>query len=205
MRPDLITMAAGGNDIIGFRCDVPALAQAFHNVLARLVATGATVVVFAGFDPRGRLPMGRLIASRAAAYNASLTASAHLFGAHVVDLWHLAELYQDSMWAPDRLHLSTQGHAVVAAAVLRELGITAPTHDSLATQAAAEAERRRWVTARRADAAWVRTYFAPWVGRQVRGISTGDLVEPKRAELVELPSSTVDLRTSEGCGARSRP
>jgi hypothetical protein len=61
------------------------------------------------------------------------------------------------------------------------------------------------VTARRADAAWARTYFAPWVGRQVRGISTGDLVEPKRAELLELPGTTVDLRSSGSSGARSRP
>jgi hypothetical protein len=29
-------------------------------------------------------------------------------------------------------------------------------------------------------------YFAPWVARQVRGRSAGDLVEPKRAELTAL-------------------
>jgi hypothetical protein len=32
----------------------------------------------------------------------------------------------------------------------------------------------------------VRSYFAPWVGRQVRGRSAGDLIEPKRAELTML-------------------
>ena len=103
-----------------------------------------------------------------------------------MDLWHLAALYRDDMWAPDRLHLSSRGHAVVAAAVLSELGVT--THDQISAAAAeaAEAARRRWVSARREDATWVRSSFAPWVARQVRGRSAGDLVEPKRAELTAL-------------------
>lgn len=194
MRPDLVTLAAGGNDIIGFRCDVAALAEELHVVLCRLVATGATVVAFAGFDPRGRLPMGRLIAARAMAYNSAVLGSAQELGVHAVDLWNLGELYQDQMWAPDRLHLSAEGHAVVAAAVLTELGTTATARESVAEQVAVEAARLRWVAARRDDATWFRTHFAPWVGRQVRGRSTGDLVEPKRAELAELSTGSIDLR-----------
>jgi lysophospholipase L1-like esterase len=186
MRADLVTMSGGGNDLIGFRCDVLALSQMLHEVLVQVAGTGATVVVFTGFDPRGRLPFGRMLAARAATYNKALMTSASTVGARVVDLWHLAALYRDDMWAPDRLHLSSRGHAVVAAAVLAELGVT--THDqvSVAAAEAAEAARRRWVSARREDATWVRSYFAPWVGRQVRGRSAGDLVEPKRAELTTL-------------------
>jgi hypothetical protein len=32
----------------------------------------------------------------------------------------------------------------------------------------------------REDAAWVREYVGPWVGRRLRGRSSGDLVQPKR-------------------------
>jgi lysophospholipase L1-like esterase len=170
MQPDLVTLSGGGNDIIGFRCDVPALSRMLHEVLNRLAGTGATVIALAGFDPRGRLPLGRVLAARAAAYNDALADSADQVGARVVDLWHQADLYQDVMWASDRLHLSSRGHAVVAA----------------------EAVRRDWVSARRADAAWVRTYFAPWVARQVRGRSAGDLVEPKRGKLTVLPTVSAD-------------
>src|SRR4051794_32880600 len=81
MRPDLITLAAGGNDIIGFRVHVPSLTESFHQVLADLTGTGATVVVFAGFDPLGRLPVSRVLAARAAAYNAAVVRSAHELGA----------------------------------------------------------------------------------------------------------------------------
>ncbi|MDQ1599136.1 MAG: hypothetical protein QOD68_610 [Actinomycetota bacterium] len=186
MCADLVTLSGGGNDIIGFRCDLPALSKMLHEMLVQLAGSGATVVVFTGFDPRGRLPFGRMLAARAASYNEGLMTSASQVGARVVDLWHLAALYRDDRWAPDRLHLSSHGHAVVAAAVLAELGVT--THDqvSVAAAEAAEAARRRWASARREDATWMRSYFAPWVGRQVRGRSAGDLVEPKRAELTAL-------------------
>jgi hypothetical protein len=188
MRPALITLAGGGNDIIGFRCDVPRLTQSFREVLESLTQTGATVVVFAGFDPRGRLPFGKLLAGRAAIYNASVVASASELGALVVDLWHLPGLYEHAMWAPDRLHLNAQGHVLVAAAVLRALGVSeAPEHVAADTEH--DDVRRPWVTARRSDAEWVRTYFAPWVGRQLRGKSAGDLIDPKLPDLTVLPAS----------------
>ncbi len=39
MKPDLITFCAGGNDIIGIRCDTDELVARFDAALARLVAT----------------------------------------------------------------------------------------------------------------------------------------------------------------------
>jgi len=212
MRPDLITLAAGGNDILGFRVDVPSLTESFHHMVVDLTRTGATVVVFAGFDPRGRLPLSRVLAARAAAYNAAVVGSARALGAHVVDLWHLVELYQDDMWAPDRLHLSSRGHLLVADAVLGVLGFEGE-HATAASGALTDAARRRWLAARRDDAAWARTYLAPWVGRKIRGRSTGDLVEPKRPELTLLaersePSGLsprrIDLREMDHHAATDR-
>ena len=185
MGPDLVTIAGGGNDIIGFRCDVPALTRSMREVLEQLHATGATLLVFAGFDPRGRLPLGRPLAARAAAYNRSLVMAAHDVGAHVVDLWHLPELYQDDMWAPDRLHLSSRGHELVASTVLRTLGVPSSAGTEHLAEVAAEA-RRSWLAARRSDAVWFRNYFAPWAGRKLRGRSMGDGVAPKHEELTAL-------------------
>ena len=182
MRPALLTVAAGGNDILGFRCDVPALQREMHELLRRLAATGATTLVFTGFNPRGRLPVGGLLAARAAAYNVGVRASAAELGVLVVDLWAMGGLYRNSRWAPDRLHLSASGHALVAETVLSALGVDRP---AVADAGAADA-RARWVAARRADAAWARTYFAPWIGRKVRGRSSGDRVEPKLPELTPL-------------------
>jgi hypothetical protein len=130
-----------------------------------------------------------VLAGRAAIYNTSVVDSARAVGAHVVDLWHLPSLYEHAMWSPDRLHLSAAGHVLVAAAVLRTLGVSdAPEHD--APDAEHDDVRRPWVSARRSDARWVRTYFAPWVGRQLRGKSAGDLIDPKLPDLTVLPSAT---------------
>ena len=208
MAPELITVAAGGNDIIGFRCDVPALSADMHDLLVQLTGTGADVLVFTGFNPTGRLPAGRLLAARAAAFNVSVAQSAAELGARVVDLWAMTALYRDSRWAADRLHLSTAGHELVAAQVLRALalapgqvgpGQAAPGGAAPGGAAPGGAQvdgqvddgqdvPARWVDARRADVDWARTYFAPWVGRKVRGRSTGDQVVAKLPELTPLHS-----------------
>ena len=43
-----------------------------------------------------------------------------------------------------------------------------------------------WLAARQLDARWARRYAAPWVRRRLRGVSSGDGVQPKRAELLPL-------------------
>jgi lysophospholipase L1-like esterase len=182
MAPSLATVSAGGNDIIGFRCDVPGLARSMHELLNRLAGAAGTVVVFTGFDPRGRLPMGRVLTTRAAAYNASVRSSANVFGAHVVDLWTMPRLYEPRMWAADRLHLSTDGHELIAEAVLDVLGV-APSPGDLVRQ---EPVTRSWLADRRSDAQWASTYFAPWLGRKLRGRSAGDFVDPKLPELTAI-------------------
>lgn len=201
MAPSLLSIAAGGNDIIGFRCDVTALARSMHDLLQRLAAASGTVVVFTGFDPRGRLPVSRVLAARAATYNAAVRSSAEQTGARIVDLWTLPRLPEPRMWASDRLHLSADGHALVADAVLevldlprRGLGPALPE-----TQAGTP-----WLSARRSEARWVGTHLAPWVLRKVRGRSTGDLVDPKRPELEVVSANEpaeIDLR--DGAEARS--
>src|SRR6187402_3650555 len=48
LRPDLITISAGGNDIIRPGTDPDEVAARFEGGLARLVSGGATVVMFNG-------------------------------------------------------------------------------------------------------------------------------------------------------------
>ena len=80
LRPDLITFCAGGNDIIGFACDTDDLAARFDAALGRLVATGAEVLIFTGFDLRRMHPFIRRLRGRIAVYNESMRASAERHG-----------------------------------------------------------------------------------------------------------------------------
>src|SRR4051812_16364623 len=55
MRPELVSIAAGGNDVLRPRFDLEGLGRQIEGAIGTLSATGATVLVFAGFDPP-RLP-----------------------------------------------------------------------------------------------------------------------------------------------------
>lgn len=94
------------------------------------------------------------------------------------------------MWHEDRLHLLAEGHRRIAAAVLETLGVDDGRLlggdvgwwcEPLG--AAPAASRRATLTA---DVRWVRRHLLPWVGRRVRGVSSGDAITCKRPELVEL-------------------
>ena len=70
LAPDLVSLAAGGNDILR-GTDVDELAATFEPAVAKLQAAGCRVLIFTGFDPR-MFPVIRLLRGRIAAYNMHL-------------------------------------------------------------------------------------------------------------------------------------
>ena len=205
LHPDLVSIAAGGNDILRLTCDVDRLTRTFDATLARLCAGGATVVTFAGFDPRRRIPLTQIPGGRAEAFNDGIRAAAARHGALLVDLWDLPYLYEDGMWAGDRLHLSADGHDLVAAAVLDVLGATEPAPASLSGEllsvsgqknrqqlTAQRADRvRRWGAARGEDATWLVRHFTPWVAKGIVATrAQQDALLPKRPDLSPVAFDT---------------
>lgn len=186
MQPALVTLCGGGNDILNPRCNPHALGQRLHQAVLRLAGTGATVVVFTGFDMGGRLPLAARLALRTATYNELIRRSAAELDAVLIDMWDMAVLRDDRMWSEDRLHLSGEGHLRVAAAVLEALGRD-PGIDWRAPLA--PLLPRAWVSARREDARWARAHLLPWAARHARGRSSGDGVTPKRPTLARYPLS----------------
>jgi hypothetical protein len=87
-------------------------------------------------------------------------------------------------WSVDRLHMSPEGHRRVALAMLEALGVPdAGDWREPALEPLPELSRgaQRLATAR-----WARGYLAPWVGRRLRGRSSGDLVTAKRPTLAPI-------------------
>jgi lysophospholipase L1-like esterase len=187
MRPDLVTMAAGGNDLLGLRADVGAVAARFDEALAALTAAGVTTVAFTGFDPRHQLPPGRLIAARAADYNLLITASARRYGALLIDLWSMAELTDSRFWSPDRLHLSSIGHAHIAGTVLERLGRPTPANWPLRLGPPATTSHVRTGVD---DAIWSRRHLWPWTVRKLSGRATGDGRSAKYSSLQDWGSGS---------------
>lgn len=183
-RPDLATLAIGGNDLTGLRADIESRGREFDAILSRMVAASRCVVTFAGFDPRFRIPLSQTVSDRARDYNAWVRGSAISHGALLVDLWRLPRMYEPQMWAQDRLHMSAEGHRLIAREVLRVIGEPVDAIADIPEQAEDETS---WWGRRRDESDWARSHFAPWVWRASRGRSSGDGVDPKLPEPVDWP------------------
>ncbi|UPO77721.1 SGNH/GDSL hydrolase family protein [Arthrobacter sp. Helios] len=177
LHPDLVTICAGGNDVIRPGGDPDRLAEKMDGTIARLRETGATVVLFTGPDI-GATPVLGSVRGRVAIYNENLRTVAARHDAVLADMWALRELSNPQMWAPDRLHFSPLGHHTIAAMVLDTLGVD----HSLEPHAVKEATHKNWRTARSEDLVWAREYLVPWVVRRVRKRSSGDGISPKRPD-----------------------
>lgn len=177
LTPDLVTISAGGNDMLRPGGDPDDLAQHLDAVIATLAQTGATVVMFDGPDI-GSTPVLRSIRGRVAIFNENVRVVAARHNAVLVDLWGLHDLADPRMWAPDRLHFSPLGHQLIACEVLDALGV----EHGLVPGVLAERPARTWRQARSEDLVWARKYFVPWVGRRIRRRSSGDSITAKRPE-----------------------
>jgi lysophospholipase L1-like esterase len=180
MKPDLLSFAAGGNDVLRKNCDPPALMERFEATIARLRGSGADVVLFRWANLVDRLPGGKMIAPRVHYLNKAVGEVAEKHGARLVDLWNDREFDNPAMWSVDRLHLAPRGHERVAAHVLTALGVQPPEQWWAAP---AYPRKRSWPVARAHDLHWASTHLAPWIKRRLTGRSSGDNLEPKRPHL----------------------
>ncbi|THJ67787.1 SGNH/GDSL hydrolase family protein [Arthrobacter echini] len=176
LQPDLVTISAGGNDLLRPGGDPDLLATKLDGVVARLADSGATVVILTGPDVRETV-LGS-IRSKTAIYNENLRTVAARHEALIGDMWAVRQLVHPQMWAPDRLHFSPLGHHTIALMVLDTLAVP-HTLDPLEPT---EPSPRSWRTARVEDLVWAREYFVPWVLRRLRNQSSGDGVIAKRPE-----------------------
>ncbi len=175
LRPDLVTISAGGNDIIRPGTDPDDIAGRLEGAIARLRSDGATVLLFNGPDI-GMTPVLRRSRGKVAIYNENLRAIAQRHDAIIADMWALRELKDPRMWAPDRLHFSPVGHHTIARMVLAALGV----ENDLEPFEPEPMPAVSWRQARVEDIGWAREYLVPWVIRRIRHQSSGDGISPKR-------------------------
>jgi lysophospholipase L1-like esterase len=180
MKPDLVSFAAGGNDALRRRFDPELVGAAYDGAVARLQASGADVVLFTPADGTGHLPARNYLLGRVHALMAIVRRVAEERGAILVDLYGDEPLRDRRMWSVDRLHLSAAGHHRVAAHVIEALGVAPDPAWRAALPAALPAG---WVDGRREDLQWAVGHLAPWIGRRLRGRSSGDNITAKRPEL----------------------
>lgn len=177
LHPDLITVSAGGNDILRPGTDPDEVAGRLDELIGLLRRDHATVVVFNGPDI-GMTPVLRRIRGKVAIYNENIHTLAKRHDAIVADMWSLRELADPGMWAPDRLHFSPLGHHTIARMTLEALGVP----NELRPLQPEPMPAKSWRQARVEDVGWAREHFVPWVLRRLRRESSGDGLRPKRPE-----------------------
>ncbi|MFI0899127.1 SGNH/GDSL hydrolase family protein [Streptomyces sp. NPDC020983] len=182
LRPDLVSFCAGGNDILRPGSDPDAIAERFEAAVADLAGAVGTVLVCTGFDTRG-VPVLRHLRGKIATYTAHVRAIADRHGCPVLDLWSLRSVQDRRAWSEDRLHLSPEGHTRVALRAAQVLGLDTPADPDAPWPPQG---RRPQSAVRRENIQWAKEYLVPWIGRRLRGESSGDHVTPKRPDLLPL-------------------
>ncbi|RMI35341.1 SGNH/GDSL hydrolase family protein [Nocardia stercoris] len=179
LRPDLVVLSAGGNDILRPRVDLDELVRDCAEVVAQLAATGAFVVIFTAFDGSFD-PIYKTLRGRAATYNEYLREIADRHHGAVLDFWRLKQFDDRRLWSWDRLHPSPLGHELLAAEVLRVLGAPA----TIEVPGLGPAPIKPATEQRRENIEWVTGFLLPWIGRRISGTSSGDGIDPKYPEYV---------------------
>ncbi len=177
----VVSVYAGGNDILRPKVDIDAIVAPYSDALHRLGATGAQLMLFTGFD-LGWAPVFGRLRGRVAVYNELVREIAGGTGATVVDFWRMREYRDPRLWDIDRIHMSSLGHQHMAVAALDALGVEhavsldpMPEHPPLT--------RRQQ---READLAWARSHAAPWIHRRLTGRSSGDGLQPRFPHLTPV-------------------
>ena len=179
LGPELVSLAGGTNDVLRPSVDLDAMARLFEDAVRQLRENGSQVILFQSVDPtpRSRL-IGRAL-PRIKALTTMVEETAERYQCSLVRLWGARVFVHPAMWSEDRLHLSSEGHARVAGAALEALGLGDHGWADVLDPYSVPPLRERIV----ADVRWGRQYLVPWVGRRLRGVSSGDSIAAKQPDL----------------------
>ncbi|MFD6892040.1 SGNH/GDSL hydrolase family protein [Streptomyces sp. NPDC059957] len=186
LRPDLATVVAGVNDVLRPRFDADEVAGHLEAMFAALTAQGARVATVTFPDIAKLVPLAKGAAPRVTALNERIRRAAERHGVAVADFARHEASTDPRMWSADRLHAAPSGHAMIAAGVAHALGL--PGSDEAWTRPlpgpppAAPAGLRGVA----GELRWAVGFAGPWIGRRLRGRSSGDGRTAKRPELLPV-------------------
>lgn len=188
LRPDLATVVAGVNDLLRPRADVAQVAGHLEEMFAALTAAGAQVATLTIPDVGKIAPVARPIRARVSELNTLIRAAAARHGVAVAEIAQHPVATDPRLWSVDRLHASPLGHARIAAAVAQAIDL--PRSDDAWTHPLPpQVLPAGWQSAG-AELRWAAAFLGPWLGRRLRGRSSGDGRTAKRPQLLPLSAGT---------------
>ncbi|WP_248240923.1 glycosyltransferase [Microbacterium kunmingense] len=176
LKPELVSILIGANDLVGGRSDPAVLADEVAAAVRRLRDAGIDVLLVTPFLPRR--PGARVFSRRFARYAEEMRQVAGETGAMLLDLDAHPAIGDVSFWADDRVHLRSSGHRFLAYRAAETLGV--PDAEALGRlDAALHADDDP-----PAVGSWLRRDALPWIWRRLRGRTAGDGVSAKHADYV---------------------
>ncbi|WP_245861070.1 GDSL-type esterase/lipase family protein [Microbacterium aurantiacum] len=182
LRPDLVSILIGANDLVKHRVDITALAGRLEDAVSRLRGIGADVLLVTPFLPGRRA--ASIYTARFAAFATLLTGIAARTGAILIDTDLHPSLGDRGNWGEDLVHLSSRGHRFLAYRAGEVLGV--PHADALGALDAALHEHESLSTG-----LWWRRHALPWVWRRLHGRAAGDGRVAKHDDYVYLGRTPV--------------
>jgi lysophospholipase L1-like esterase len=183
LEPDLVSIVGGLNDILRPRIDFARVVGDLEYMVGAFTAQQATVLVMTFPDAAKIMPAARPARKRVRAFNLAVREIADRHANVLVTDFEHRGVVDRRLWAVDRLHANSAGHARIAAAMAETLGLE-PDEDPWALLPPADRIPR--ATAISTELAWMGRHAAPWIVRRIRGRSSGDGLSPKRPSLTPI-------------------
>jgi lysophospholipase L1-like esterase len=183
LRPDLATVVAGVNDLLRPRFDADEVGGHLEAMFAALTAQGARVATVTFPDLARITPLAKPFGSRAAALNDRIRAAALRHGVIVAETAHHPVVTDPRLWTQDRLHASPLGHERIAAALAHALRLPGSSDSWTCPLSSPAVTPSGWRVAA-TELRWAAAFLGPWLGRRLRGRSSGDGRTAKRPHLL---------------------
>ncbi|MGY4718842.1 GDSL-type esterase/lipase family protein [Naumannella cuiyingiana] len=184
LRPDVMTIVGGINDVIGLRPDFGAIADDLNDMFARSRAAGIRVLTFTNPDLARANPLATVVRERLLALNRIVREAALLHDVSMIDFEYVAMASDPRLWGEDRLHINTLGHTLVGAALAWLVGLPGSDRDwatDLDLRLAAHPRPRIGDHLH-----WTMRHLGPWVVSGIRGPQYRQGREPKRPDPVPV-------------------
>ncbi len=183
-KSTLVSFHAGANDVIRPKYDPWKAISTYNHGVDELVRSGATLMLFCVLEDSGaKTRAAQIWKERFKEFNENVRRRAAAVGALLFDPNH-DDFWRDTRFIhEDRLHLNSEGHRRVAHAVLSRFELP---HDLDWRKPLPPAEPITSLEKFQVDLNWFGKYALPWMGRRIRGRSSGDGRSAKYPEPIEF-------------------